>query len=111
MTLRPNQIFVDEAREIEESDPEEFDRVAFALDAVRALAPRPLTVAVYPRKSGLFVEAVRDWRRGEGALWVILGVPPRASRAQIAHALADVAGVASQPYAMDVLVNAGRDTV
>jgi hypothetical protein len=111
MSLQPNRIFVDEAREIEESDPEDFDRVAFALDAVRALAPRRLTVAVYPRRRGLFVEAVKDWRRGECALWVTLGVPPRASRAQIAHALASAAGIESQPYTLDVLVNADRNTI
>ena len=41
----------------------------------------------------------------------MLGVPPRASRAQIAHALAGVAGVTDVPYALDVLMSAGRDTV
>jgi hypothetical protein len=111
MSLQPHRAFVDEVREIEPSDPEEFDRVSFALDAVRALGRARLTVAVYRRSAGLRVDAVRDLRGGEGARWVMLGVPPRASRAQIAHALADVAGVTDLPYALDVLVNAGRDTM
>jgi hypothetical protein len=111
MTLRPHRMFVDEVREIQGSDPEEFDRVGFALEAVRALSGARLTVAVYARHAGLRIDSVRDLRAGDGARWVMLGVPPRASRAQIAHALADVAGVTDVPYALDVLLNAGRDTV
>jgi hypothetical protein len=111
MPTRPQPAFIDETRQIEASDPEEFDRVAFTLSAVRALGPRPITVAVYRRQAGLRVDSVRDWRRGAGALWVMLGVPARASRAQIAHALAEVAGITELPFAMDVLVNAGRDVV
>jgi hypothetical protein len=108
MTLRPHRAFIDEVREIEPSDPEEFDRVGFALEAVSALRGARLTVAVYPRRAGLRVEAVKDLRGGEGARWVMLGVPPRASRAQIAHALADLAGVTNVPYALDILLRAGR---
>jgi hypothetical protein len=108
MSLHPHRLFIDEVREIEPSDPEEFDRVVFALEAVSALCGARLTVAVYPRRAGLRVDAVRDFRGGEGARWVMLGVPPRASRAQIAHALADLAGVTNVPYALDVLMRAGR---
>jgi|ERR1041384_6005674 hypothetical protein len=111
MTLRPHRAFIDEAREIDAGDPEEFDRVGFALEAVSALRGAHLTVAVYSRRAGLRVDAVRDLRAGEGARWVMLGVPPRASRAQIAHALADAAGVTNVPYALDVLLRAGRNTV
>ena len=108
MTLRPHHVFVDELREIDAGDPEEFDRVAFALEAVRALRGAELTVAVYPRRAGLRVDTVRDLRGGEGARWVMLGVPPRASRVQIAQALADVAGITNVPYAFDVLLRVGR---
>src|SRR5690242_18931443 len=111
MPLQPHRAFVDEVREIEPSDPEEFDRIGFALEAVSMLRGAQLTVAVYPRRAGLRVDAVRDLRSGEGARWVMLGVPPRASRAQIAHALAELAGVTKLPYALDVLLSAGRDTV
>ena len=109
--LQPHRAFVDEVREIEPRDPEQFDRVSYALDAVRALSPRAITVAVYRRDAGFHVESVRDWRRGADAKWVILGVPSYASRARIAHVLADLAGVTETPFAMDVLVNAGRDTM
>jgi hypothetical protein len=108
MALRPHQAFVDEVREIEAADPEEFDRVGFALDVAGALRGARLTVAVYSRRAGLRVDAVRDLRGGEGARWVMLGVPPRASRAQIAYALADVAGVTKVPYILDVLLRAGQ---
>lgn len=110
MTFRPHHVFVDEAREFEPGDPEEFDRIGFALDAVSALRGSRLTVAVYRRDAGLRIDAVRDLRGGEGARWVMLGVPPRASRAQIAHALAALAGITNVPYALDVLLRAGRDT-
>ena len=108
MTLGPHRAFVDEVREIEPADPEEFDRVGFALEAVSMLRGARLTVAVYLRRAGLRVDAVRDLRGGDGARWVMLGVPPRASRAQIAHALAELAGVTNVPYAFDVLLRAGR---
>lgn len=108
VTLQPHRMFVDEVREIDDGDPEEFDRVGFALEAVAALPPAKLTVAVYPRRAGLRIDAVRDLRRGQGARWVMFGVPPRASRAQIAHALAELAGVTNVPYALDVLLGAGR---
>jgi hypothetical protein len=108
MSLQPHRIFVDEVREVEPSDPEDFDRIAFTLEAVSALEGARLTVAVYPRRAGLRVEAVRDLRGGEGARWVMLGVPPRASRAQIAYALADLAGMTNVPYALDVLLRAGQ---
>lgn len=108
MTLRPHRAFVDEVRELEAGDSEEFDRLGFALEAVSALRGARLTVAVYPRRAGIRVDAVRDLRAGEGARWVMLGIPPRASRVQIAHALADAAGVTNVPYALDVLLRAGR---
>jgi hypothetical protein len=111
MPTRSLDAFVQEVRQIEPADPEEFDRVAFAVAAVRALGPKPITVAVYPRQQGLRVDSVRDWGRGGEALWVMLGVPARASRAQIAHVLADLVGTTDVPYALDVLVNAGRDVV
>jgi hypothetical protein len=108
MSLQPHRAFVDEVREIEPSDPEEFDRVGFALQAVSMLHGARITVAVYRRRAGLRVEAVRDLRGGDGARWVMLGVPPRASRAQIVHALAELAGVTNVPYALDVLIRSGR---
>ena len=106
MALRDATTFIDEVRRFEDADAEDFDRVAFTIQALRALRPARLTVAVYPRRSGLHVDSVRDLRGGDGARWAMFGVPPRASRAQIAHALAELAGVSDVPYAIDVMLGA-----
>ncbi|HEX4336616.1 MAG TPA: hypothetical protein VH062_11925 [Polyangiaceae bacterium] len=95
----------DRSRSFEATDTEEFDRLAFAIQVIRVLRPRKLSVAVYRRYAELRIECVRDLRGGDGARWAMVGIPSRASRAQIAHALADLAGVADIPYAIDVLVN------
>jgi hypothetical protein len=84
-------------------DPREFDRVAFAMRALERLAPKRLTVAVYPSSFSLNVQKGRDLH-GEGAQWAIVGIPPHASRAYIAYALAEVAGVATLPYAVQMLL-------
>lgn len=100
---------VDENRTREAEDPEAFDRVAFALRALGALRPPGLTVAVYRRHGAMKVDTVRDLRGGEGARWAMGGIPPRASRAHIALALAELAGVTDVPYAVDILLHAGRE--
>jgi len=105
---RSNVLFVDRVRHFEAADPEEFDRIDFAMQALRLLRPRRLTVAVYRRYTELSIQCVRDLARGEDARWAMVGIPPRASRAQIAHALAELAGVADVPYVVDVLLSAGR---
>lgn len=95
---------VDEERRFEASDPEHFDRVAFALRALDILNPANMTVAVYERSGGFFVERVRDLRHGPRAMWAMLGIPPRASRAQIALTLLELAGVGHEPFLVDLLV-------
>jgi hypothetical protein len=107
MALRDSTTFIDEVRSFEATDAEDFDRVDFAIQALRTLRPPRLTVAVYRRHSGIRVDSVRDLRGGEGARWAMIGVPPRASRAQIAHAIAELAGVSSLPYGIDVMLGAG----
>jgi hypothetical protein len=95
---------VDQQRRIEYRDPSEFDRIAFAMRALRRLRPKRMTVAVYPAVSSLRVEQGRDLRRGEGAKWAIVGIPPHASREHIAYALAELAGIAAVPYAVQMLL-------
>lgn len=107
---RGHILFVDEVRSFEATDAEDFDRIEFAMQVLGVLRPRRLSVAVYRGNSELRVESVRDLRRGGGARWAFVGIPPRASRAHIALALADLAGVAEVPYAVDVLLNVGRTT-
>ena len=66
-----------------------------------------MTVAIYSAAASLRVETGRDYRGGEGATWAIVGIPPHASREHIAYALAELAGVASVPYAVQMLLAEG----
>jgi hypothetical protein len=94
---------IDLDRRVEYRDPSEFDRIAFAMRALHRLRPKRMTVAVYSAVSALRVESGRDLRR-EGATWAIVGIPPHASREHIAYALAELAGIASVPYAVQMLL-------
>lgn len=94
----------EEARRLEYRDHEDFDRLAFAVRALRKLRPRRMKVALYQAVSSLRVESGRDFRRGEGATWAIVGIPPHASREHIAYALAELAGVESVPYAVQMVL-------
>src|SRR4029453_13434926 len=80
---------VDEQRRIDATSNEEFDRIAFAMRALRLLRPR-MTVAVYPRTSALAVEQIYDRTKNGGIWWATLGIPPDASRAHIALAVAEL---------------------
>jgi hypothetical protein len=93
---------VDPRRRLEYHDPEDFDRIAFAMRALRKLNPRRMTVALYPGASTLHVQSGLDHRRG--SRWAIVGIPPYASREHIAYALVELAGVASVPYAVQALL-------
>jgi hypothetical protein len=95
---------IDPQRSVEYRDPSEFDRIAFAMRALRRLRPKRMTVAVYSAVSALRVERGRDLRRGEGATVAIVGIPPHASREHIAYALAELAGIESVPYAVNMLL-------
>lgn len=94
----------DETLRLEYRDPEAFDRIAFAMRALRRLRPKRMKVAVYEAVSSLHVESGRDFKRGEGATWAMVGIPPHASREHIAYALAELAGVSSVPYAVQMLL-------
>lgn len=98
---------LDPNRRIEYRDPEDFDRIAFAMRALDRLRPKRMTVAVYKAVSAMRVEQGSDLRR-EGASWAIVGIPPFASREHIAYALAELAGVASVPYTVQMLLAADR---
>jgi hypothetical protein len=85
-------------------DGTEFDRIAFAMRALRRLRTRQMRVVVYTTMSTLQVERGNDPRRGKGATFALVGIPPHASREHIAYALAELAGVASLPYAVQALL-------
>lgn len=111
MRERENQTpyeLYDEQFRIEYRDSDEFDRLAFALRALKRLRPKRMKVALYEAVSQLRVESGRDFKRGEGATWAIVGIPPHASREHIAYALAELAGVASVPYAVQMLLRETR---
>ena len=91
---------------LEYRDPSEFDRIAFAMRALRLLQPKRMKVAVYQASSSLQIASGEEWRRGEGATWAMVGIPPHASREHIAYALVELAGVASVPYAVRMVLAA-----
>jgi hypothetical protein len=96
---------VEPRRHREHKDPSDFDRIAFAMRALNRLNPHRMKVAVYPAVSSLRVESGEDHRRGEGARWAIVGIPPDASREHIAYALVELAGVAGIPYAVQAILS------
>jgi hypothetical protein len=85
-------------------DESDFDRLAFAMRALHRLRTKRMRVVVYATMSTLQVEQGRDLRRGEGATFALVGIPPHASREHIAYALAELVGVASVPYAVRSLL-------
>ena len=98
-------------RQTEFRDTCEFDRIAFAMRALRRLRTRKMRVVVYSTLSTLQVEQGNDPRRGKGATFALVGIPPHASREHIAYALAELVGVASMPYAVQaLLVDLGADS-
>lgn len=91
-----------------ERDPwQRFDRVAFALRALRLLIPPNTRIAVF-RSSRLQVTQGIDLGRGPGARWVMLGLPWDASAESIVLALTEIAGVGQHPYTLEATMNAAR---
>jgi hypothetical protein len=93
---------------IYDHDPRDFDRIAFAMRTIERLAPKRLTVAVYPSCNALNIQKGRDLR-SEGAEWALVGIPEHASREYIAYALAELAGVESVPYTVQMLLADDRN--
>lgn len=94
---------VESVRRFDSSSFEDFNRIEFAMRALRLLAPARMTVAVYSARLELRVIRGRDLARGPGSSWALVGIPPRASRRHIAHALAELAGLDSTPFIVDLL--------
>jgi hypothetical protein len=97
---------VETVRDYEYRDLERFDRIAYALHALRLLSPPRVTVAIYRAGLRLRLEQGRDLRAGEGRTWATLGIPSHASRRQIALAVAELAGCSGVPYVVDLLIRA-----
>ena len=108
MSARENHmVAIDPHRQIEYHDKTEFDRIAFAMRALRRLKPKGMTVAVYSAVSALRIRSGRDLAGGDGARWAIVGIPPHASREQIAYALAELAGAEKTPFAVQMVLADG----
>lgn len=97
----------DPRRRIEHHDPEAFDRIAFAMRALDVLRPKQLRVALYRTTSSMQVEVVNDVSR-KGYRVASVGIPDHASAAHIAYALAEIAGVTSVPYAVQMMLAVDR---
>lgn len=97
-----HQWVIEEQRALDVGSAEQFDRIAFAMRALRLLKP-PMTVAVYPRTRSLSVERGRDLSTEPSGTWAMLGIPPNASRAHIALAVAELASPEQRPWLLDLL--------
>ncbi|GMV14642.1 MAG: hypothetical protein AMXMBFR56_28660 [Polyangiaceae bacterium] len=103
-----HQWVIEEQRALDITSAEEFDRIAFAMRALRLLRP-PMTVAVYPRTLSLSVERGRDLSTEPTGTWAMLGIPPNASRAHIALAVAELAPAEQRPWLLDLLALGAHD--
>lgn len=97
----------DPRRRVEYHDSEQFDRIAFAMRALDVLRPKRLRIALYRTSSLMQVEVLNDVTR-EGYRVASVGIPDHASAAHIAYALAEIAGVTSVPYAVQMMLAVDR---
>ena len=91
-------------RVIAHRDSESFDRLAFAMRALRIFKPPEMTVAVFEGRLAVCADHGRDYGRGPTATWGMLSVPPWASKAEIALAVASLAGRDQDPYVIDLIL-------
>src|SRR5690606_28220707 len=80
-----------------------FDRVAFALGALRLLPLAKTRVAVF-RSGRLELKQGLDMGRGPDARWVMLGIPGDASAESIALALTELVGPGGLPYGLAAML-------
>ncbi len=92
-------------REMVLHSDEHFDRVNFALHALKIVRPKNMTVAVHEGTLSVRVNEGRDLAAGHGARWGILSISPSASRAEIAVAVASLAGRDRDPYVLDLILS------
>jgi hypothetical protein len=76
-------------REFERSPEQRFDRVAFAIEALRLLRIPCTRVAVFTSRR-LFVESGRELGSKPGARWAMVGIPADASARSIVLALSEI---------------------
>jgi hypothetical protein len=102
---KPAHIWIDRREIVDSEDDSSFDRVAFAMRALRLVKPPRMTVAVCEGRKTIWTDRGRNLRAGPDASWGIVSVPPHASRADIALAVAALAGKAGDPYVLDMILH------
>jgi hypothetical protein len=102
----PGKPFVEFVRDERDYDREQFNRISYAKRLLRILSPSRMTVALCPGTEKLSVSHGADLGHPSGKRWAIVSIPPDASRAHIAVALAKLAGRDADPYVLDVLLQA-----
>lgn len=101
---KPAHVWIDRSEITLDDDDTSFDRLAFAMRAVRLVKPPGMTVAVFEGRKAVRTLKGRSFRGGPDASWGIVSVPPHASRADIAVAVASLADKAEDPYVLDLLL-------
>jgi hypothetical protein len=97
---------IERAEDLAESSTERFDRIAFANRAVGLVRPANTTVAVCEGSRQVQIMAGRQWGAAPDARWVILRVPPDASRQAITSAVLELHHGNARAWALDVLMAA-----
>ena len=83
---------------------ERFDRIAFAMHALKVLQPT-MRVAVYEGRWDIKVERGRASTAEPS--WAMVSIPAHATREHIALALAELSGLSALPWVVEALVAAG----
>jgi hypothetical protein len=96
---------VEAQRVFESADGERYSRIDFALAVLDILRPA-IDVVVYPNLRRLQIKHGRNWSQHSRANWALIGIPPTASRYQVAYALAELVGKAQEPFVVDLLARA-----
>ncbi|HNS99052.1 MAG TPA: hypothetical protein PLJ27_24050 [Polyangiaceae bacterium] len=102
---KPAHIWIDRKQVIYHDDDRSFDRISFALRALRLVMPAEMTVAVCEGRHAVWTDQGKNLRAGNDARWGILSVPPHASRVDIAIAVAQLAGKTEDPFIIDMLLH------
>jgi hypothetical protein len=100
MAQRAGSHTVQAEERFEARSAERFNRIAYAIELLKLLNP-PMTVAVYGSCRRLNLEQGRGL--GNEKPWALFGVPPHATRENIALALAELSGLEKKPFLVDLL--------
>lgn len=102
---KPAHVWTDRREICLDNDDASFDRLAFAMHAVRLVKPPEMTVAVFEGRKTVRTDRGRSFRGGPHATWGIVCVPPHASRADIAVAVASLADRSGDPFVLDLILS------